>query len=757
MMKTPQAGICRGEGHGYIAVDLDAPAGLTAQALNPAMLPVPCSVLYRPRPDLGPSSWSPVVVVPLFASDLEVTLTDGAQVAWAGTFSALKSKFQSRLLTQRAPALAEELRGIESRQGEDATRVSVDEIWPAGERRNAWRVHASFPTDNAQDELRVEVLNHMGKPIERDVVVMEDHVVPATTASQEAVRLVTLSILLDEDVRHACVCVSLGDDRQYPGFQCLLAYQADELLASSRARCAGAAQDPRYHDWFCTHRTEREQLAAQAARFAARGQDAPLVSVVAPESAASQTTQSLEAQTYARWELANSIDGAHGDYVALIGAGGTLEPDALWQCVGYLDAHGDVDLLYADEDVVENGRYVAPALKPAPDYHKLLSHYYLGYPLVIRREALDRMMPLSGTTIALDAYEIALRAFELGLGIAHLPRVLYHGTPRDLRPDAGKEAQVVAAHLERQGISARVLPGPHPHTNRVFYRLPDPAPHVSIVIPTKDHVDLLRTCLTSILDRTVYPSYDVVVVENNSEDPQTFAYYDTISRIPCVKVVTWQPIAHAENGFNYSAIVNHGARQSEGDLIVFLNNDTEVIAPDWLEAMAGLFAHPKVGLVGAKLLFGDRLVQHAGLSANPNCDFLHPNQNLTADDPGYLLSAGVTAGMPMVTGACQMVRRSLFEELGGYDEQLAVGFNDGDFCLRVLESGHEVVFCPHALLHHREFSTRGREANDHRLRARYLREKAYLMARHALFLAEGDPTVNPWLDRFSPWRELVVG
>lgn len=754
-MKIQRATICRGEGHGYIQPDIGANASLmlTARAETQNGTPVPCQVLHRSASDTERDSWLPVVVVPLLASDLTISLLDGQEVIWDGVFPQLQSKIQSRLLTKRDPDLAQRLRGIETPQNPNRAHVNIIDIWPADDGLNAWRVSASFPTDKASACPRVSALDHQGVPLPCRVITLEDHVVPGAS-SCGSLRLVTFSVLLAQEIRHACISVDLEGEDRCQSFRCLLPFQVEDLLARSRARIGGASEDPAYHRWFLSQRAGLAETNAQRNKAEQLPDDAPFFSILTPGGTATQTIRSLEAQTYPRWEGINRLADAKGSHVVLLGVGGTLEPDALWSFFEYFAEHPQTDLLYADEDAIDDTRYIAPVFKPEPNYDKLLSHYYVGYPLVVGHTALDQIPQLEDDSTGICAYEISLKAFELDLHIAHLPRILYHASPCQMLPQGEAERRTVARHLERRGILAIVEDGPCPHTNRIRYELPDPAPHVSIVIPTKDHVDLLRTCVTSILDRTIYSSYDIVVVENNSVEAETFAYYDEISCIPCVKVVTWKPTAHAENGFNYSAIVNYGAHNSEGELIVFLNNDTEVIASDWLSSMAGLFVRPEVGLVGAKLLFGDGLIQHAGLSANPNCDFLHPNQNLSANEPGYLYSAVVTSDMPMVTGACQMIRRSLFDDLGGYDEQLAVGFNDGDFCLRVLESGHLVVFSPDALLHHREFSTRGREAADSRLQARYLREKAYLMARHSTFLATGDPTVNPNLDRFSPWREL---
>ena len=205
---------------------------------------------------------------------------------------------------------------------------------------------------------------------------------------------------------------------------------------------------------------------------------------------------------------------------------------------------------------------------------------------------------------------------------------------------------------------------------------------------------------------------------------------------------------------NYSSIVNFGAACSKGDFLVLLNNDTEVIEPAWIERMLGDLMRPEVGVVGAKLLFGDGLIQHAGMIANGNGDFAHVNRDLPGDALGYAYSAGMPQEYSMVTGACQMVSRKLFDELGGYDEQLAVGFNDGDFCLRVGEAGRVVVYEPRAVLRHREFSSRGRESTDARLAARLLQEKSRIIAKHPAFFASNDPAVNPNLNQLSDWWEL---
>lgn len=743
-------GRCRGEGLGYVALAADEPlpADLHARAFTPAGTEVPC-LLMRPAdaPDTA------ILAMPLLSCKLELHVEGGGLAPCTLSFSPRGSKVSSRLLTHRNPRLAAALRGSETRQGLGAPHIQVTDIWPAGQGRTAWRVRAVLPLCDDRAPLETTVLDAQGKPVAAETVIMEDQLICGSDRATHE-RVVTLSLLVAEQHRHLCIAVRAGTEPGGSCFCCLLPYQAEALLERAHARISGPARDPRYPSWLAGHRAGTKTLAAQRSRAQELAETEPRFSILEPEGLSDAARQALDAQTYPCWELVRSLEDATGSHVVLVGAVDLLEPDALWCLRDTLAVQPDTDLLYADSDMLVDGQLQNPQLRPGPSYGRLLSQDYLGSLLAVRRATLETLPPLDAGAGDPLGYALALEGLAHGWTCTHVPRVLVHTEAEAPCPDGARTREVAANHLARRGIAATVEATPWPHVQRVRYQLSDPAPHVSIVIPSKDHHQLLETCVTSLLERTTYPSFDVTVVENNSCEPETFACYERLCADPRVRVVTWEPPAGAQATFNYSAIVNHGVRSCSGELVVLLNNDTEVISPDWLEELAGNFSRSEVGIVGAKLLFGDGLVQHAGLAANPNGDFLHPNQNLCADEPGYLCAAVASADVPMVTGACQMIRRSLYEELGGYDEQLAVGYNDGDFCLRAGEAGYATVFDPHALLHHREFSSRGREATDERLRERYLREKARFMSRHAAFLSAGDPIVNPALDPFSPWREL---
>ena len=316
-------------------------------------------------------------------------------------------------------------------------------------------------------------------------------------------------------------------------------------------------------------------------------------------------------------------------------------------------------------------------------------------------------------------------------------------------------------HLQRAHISARPEHMPFDRTYRLRYEIPsklgasaiDAAPLVSIIIPTKDHVDLLSACVHSIFEKTDYPNFELVLVENGSSDPHTFEYYKDLEDTHDTVHVCYYQRKEGE-GFNYSALVNFGAQKAQGSIYVFLNNDTVVISPMWLSELTGMLSRKEIGIVGAKLIYPDGLIQHAGMFANANGDFSHINQNMSADARGYMNSLMLPRAYSMVTGALHALRRSVFEELSGYDETLAVGFNDGDICLRARELGYYVVYNPFVELYHHEFSSRGREITNPSLRQRYLEEKAYMQRKHARFFAKGDPFINRAFDSFNNYFKL---
>ena len=385
---------------------------------------------------------------------------------------------------------------------------------------------------------------------------------------------------------------------------------------------------------------------------------------------------------------------------------------------------------------------------------------------MVEKALIDRIGMSPEDVAGAQDYDLTLRCLAAGSRFEHVAHVLYHwrvhpGSTADGSADskpyaieAGRLA--LQRHFNALDICGTVEETGTPFVYRMNYALPEPAPLVSIVIPTKDHVETLDACVMSIAQKATYTNYEIVLVENNSEAPETFAYYETLpERVAAVsegkgiaRVVYWP------GEFNYSQIINFGVEHAKGDYLLLLNNDTEVISPDFIEEMMGYLQRPDAGVVGAKLYFADHLVQHAGIVVGVRGALAHANQDFLAKREGYLARAVRPGNFSAVTGACQMVRRDVFERVGGYNEEFAVGFNDADFCLRVWEAGYRTIYTPYAELYHYEFTSRGREeANEKKLR-RWKREQALFMQRWPEFFLDGDPWLGSNLSLDSEYFSL---
>ncbi|MEE1421126.1 MAG: glycosyltransferase family 2 protein [Eggerthellaceae bacterium] len=486
------------------------------------------------------------------------------------------------------------------------------------------------------------------------------------------------------------------------------------------------------------------------------------------------------------------IEQAHGEFVAFLDHDDLLEPDAIYSYVEAINNHPNATLLYCDEGLFEKaGTYIQPAFKSKINVDLLYSHNYVTHFLMVRRAALLEEGLSDDAVSGAQDYDVTLKMVRRALAssstssnvmdlpntplealdnqLIHIPRILYHWRiheeststgNKDVKPYAERAGQIaLQRHLDARNIAACVETTNTPFVYRVRYDLPVAGtthpiddPIVSIVISSKDHVDVLDACITSIVERSTFSQFEIIVVENNSVDPETFEYYQRLLQYdPRIRVVQWP---QRDGNFNYSALINFGASQAQGDYLLLLNNDTEVITPDWIEEMVGYLQRPEVGVVGAKLYFRDHLTQHAGMEVGPFDAVVHVNQDFSSKREGYLAKAVRPGNFSSVTGACQMVSHSLFDELSGYDEALAVGFNDVDFCLRVQQAGYLVTFTPYAELYHYEFVSRGREVADPVKQARWEKERDFFMARWPESFEYEDPYGNPNLKRNNAYYAL---
>ena len=712
-MAARVAAICRGVGFGYVALVGVEPGAASRVVRASSGEELPSCVVAAPDAVKADA----VAIVPLVDEALELEV-GGLRLKLGET----ATKIRSRLYSLTNPRGAEALRGL--RPGD----IEVIDAWRDGD-QVVW--HLRCP---AADARAVKVWGHDGA---------------APIVLEEGNDWASVSLRLPDSERTPVFAVGAEHLR---GFLCVPSFETDNQLALSRQRANGAAGDPAYAEWLSAHVATKQELSRQ--REAAAKGGMPQIEVRVVGSVDGQRTKaSLEAQTL------TPVAEGQGNYVLFLTSGDELEPDALFVLASAILRNPGADLIFADEDVKGTVGYELPALKTPLNRGRLLSYDCVGAPLVLSAGLLEAVGGLPEG--AAWHYDLVLRASEKCACPVHVPRVLCHRPDFAPSNDAHEEGRrALLAHLGRCGIVATVKGGAYRCTYRVNYQISRPMPSVSIVIPSKDHADLLRACVESILERTSWPNYDITIVENNSTEPETFALYDELcARETNVRVVMWTEAVAAEQGveagtFNYPALVNYGVSRTTGEIVVLLNNDTEVISRDWLQEMAGQLQRPEVGVVGAKLLLADGLIQHAGMVANPNGDFAHVNRCLPANASGYLHTADLPGDFSMVTGACQMVRRGLWDELGGYDTALAVGYNDGDFCLRAGEAGYAVAFTPYALLHHKEFASRGREAGNPEKEARLAAERERFLAAHPDFAANGDPALNPQLDGFSDWYQL---
>lgn len=537
-----------------------------------------------------------------------------------------------------------------------------------------------------------------------------------------------------------------------------------------------------YQAWLLRHRPTPDQVRGM--RVESRSfTHAPLISLITPvfntpvawlESA----VESVIAQAYENWEMimvddastdaatlaalpaiagrdsrirlarlpqsggisAASNEGlmiASGEFVGLFDHDDLLEPDALYQTAKLLQTHPDADLIYSDEDKLTEHGFDAPLFKPdwSPDF--FLSYNYICHFTTLRRRLVDEVGGFRSQFDGAQDYDLFLRIVEQTQRIHHVPRILYHwrrsasSTSDNIRRkpkalEAGKSA--IAEYLARRGEEAHVAVDWRTHAYWVKRDVVEPK-KICIIIPARDGVPLLTRCVESIVSKTSYSDYEILIVNNDSETQEARDFFSQ----------TRHRVLHFRGPFNFSAINNFAVEQTQCPWLLFLNNDVEVIEPDWLGVMVEHVQRPEVGAVGARLLYPDDTVQHAGVVLGVGGIAQHAFRGFPAEDPGVNRQLQVTRNYSSVTGACLLTRRDVFEEVGGFDEErLPVTFNDVDLCLKMRRAGYLVVYTPFAKLYHHESATRRRSVEA--LETDVMRERWP-------DLLERDPYYNPNLTR----------
>ena len=445
---------------------------------------------------------------------------------------------------------------------------------------------------------------------------------------------------------------------------------------------------------------------------------------------------------------------ATGDYIALLDHDDILHPCALWYTAQAIVEQG-ADFVYTDEATFEGKveNVVLYHFKPDFMLDNLRSNNYICHLTTFSKVLMEQAgggerAEYNGS----QDYDLFLRLTEKAQKIAHIPHALYYwrSSPNSTASDISAKTYCIdagiaalKAHYARCGVAVddvTLIPGT-PGYYKTDYTMAHPG-RVSILIPTCDHIRDLETCVESIYARTTYPDFEILLIENNSKEEQTFRSYERMQKEhpDTLKVLTWQG-----KGFNYSALNNFGARYATGEYLLLLNNDTEVITPGWLEEMVMYAQQKRVGCVGAKLLYPDDTIQHAGVGFGIGGVAGHLHKYFPATSDGYMGRLNYVQDVYGDTAACLLIRKEIYDEVHGLDESYAVAFNDVDFCVRVREAGYTNVFTPFAQLYHYESKSRGMEDNPEKQK-RFQGEVLRFQARWGDLLAKGDPCTNPNFD-----------
>lgn len=404
-----------------------------------------------------------------------------------------------------------------------------------------------------------------------------------------------------------------------------------------------------------------------------------------------------------------ALELAAGDYIALLDNDDEITPDALYEVVKKINATG-ADFIYSDEDKIDiDGNFTHPYFKPDYSYDLLLSLNYICHFSVIKKEILDKVGGFNSEYNGAQDYDLFLRVVEQAKVIEHIPKILYHwrmietstalsGLSKPYAHEAGKKS--IQAHFNRQGIAAKATDSEYDFVFDVEYEMPNVL--VSIIIPTKDGLHYLKTCIKSIVESSTYENYEILILNNNSEEKETFAYFDEIQRKhPLIRVID------CSYEFNWSRLNNNGIELAKGEVFIFLNNDTKVITPNWIERLASRALQPNVGSVGALLLFEDDTIQHAGviLGLNGWADHLFrgaPQYHGHINHTSPMVSKNVLAS----TGACLAISKNVIEKIGNFDDNFIICGSDVEISLRAYEAGYRNILDANTKLYHFESKTR---------------------------------------------------
>jgi len=452
------------------------------------------------------------------------------------------------------------------------------------------------------------------------------------------------------------------------------------------------------------------------------------------------------------------IRPATGEYISFLDHDDMLSPNALFEIAKRINEEKEIDILYSDEDLVDaSGVRTNPEFKADWSPDLLRSYNYMTHFFVIRKILLDEIGGYREGFDGAQDYDLILRAAEKTKNIAHIPKILYHWrhSPGSVLADADNKPQAnengrraVEEHLERMQLKGRITYARNLYSYRAIYEI-EGVPKVSIIIPNTDHRKELARCIASVLSKSTYRNYEILIAENNSSGKEIFDYYKELSGNEKIRILTWK------KPFNYSAINNFCVQHASGEFLLFLNNDTQVISPDWIEQMLMHCRRKDVGAVGAKLYYPDDTIQHAGVIILKGGMPVHAFRHFHRRQAGYMARLNLIQNYSAVTAACMMCRKSVFEEAGEFAEEFAFAYNDTDFCFKIRDKGYLVVWTPYAELYHYESKTRGYDTTR-RKKEIFNKEYALFKERGRKAIEKGDPYYNPNLTQKRPDFSLSI-
>ena len=754
--------LCRGAGKGYICVASETdPDGLRARAVTGDGTELPCP-LYRigfpgedsvarrhwGEEDAG-KPYSFVLAVPLFdhvSLSIQLISKASGEIVYAIPFGYLATRIRSRMTYKLKPQAASAIRDIDQRRLSGGTYLYVTGIYPVEEHEVSCRVCVRFPMSedaNLHSHCNIEVFDSNAKQMDVVPVILEDSVIPDPHDSQRKMRQLLASIRVPDSP--TSLCITAHPDGAEPNFVGIPASTFSGFISGAHDYTKYVTFDDGYDAWFEQHRATYSDVRNER-ESCEQWSSHPLISIVTvvyntPATYLHALIESFKAQSYEHFEvifvnvsdvseqidvILGEVDDARfrairaenksiaentnvgikesvGDYIAFVDHDDVIEPDALYRYVCAIQHQPEADLLYCDEDLLdESGRYSTPMLKPDFNQDLLDSYNYVTHMLVVSKEVLNKVELSPADVSGAQDYDLTLKCAERARAIVHVPKILYHWrTHRNstsINPDSKPYAQqagrlALMRHYQRIGIPAIV----EDSERHFHYRAHFPTAEtrwVNIVIPLETEDTSFVSNLRKLLAVTEYNYYDITIVVNNDK-------YEIIEEK--IREVAGSDISiHlvSTNESSHAALCNAGASKVNGDLLLFLDGDAEVANQDWLRSMANFFARPEVGVVGAKLLDHDGLVQHGGMWISPN-GIGNYGDLMSYKDDGYLGTLLYPWDCAAVDGSCQMIRRSTFFEIGSFDKRYASGIDAIDFCMRARQHGYSVVFDPQSVLYHK--------------------------------------------------------